>query len=94
MQRLINPREQRFYDSSGMGPGETIESDDVLNEPELETVHNTAASNCIPDGIDSVNHFTADYFQGKLVRHFDILFQQHKIKWPERHNSTIRPCAI
>ena len=78
LQRLANPSEQRHYDSSGMGPGETFESDDEFNEP--EPVENTIASNYIPDVTNNVNHFTADYFQLKLVKHFYILFQQHKIK--------------
>ena len=94
LQRLANPSERRHYDSSGMGPGETFESDDEFNEAEPEPVDNTIASNSIPDVINNVNHFTADYFQLKLVKHFDILFQQHKIKWPERQNSNVRPCQI
>ena len=63
LQRLANPSKRRHWDTSGMGPGETVDSDDELNEPDLETVSNTLDNNYIVTGINSVNHFTADYFQ-------------------------------
>jgi hypothetical protein len=31
-----------------------------------------------------VRHLSLNYFRGRLVEHFDILFQRHQVQWPAR----------
>ena len=91
LQRLTNPSEQRNYDSSGMGPGRSLDDDDY---PEAEGITNCAIRDVSRDQINNVNYLTADSFQKRLVQNFDIIFQQHKIKWTKQSNTDKMPCCI
>ena len=61
LQRLANPSARRDYDSSGMGPSATLDCEDDYYE--VASVNNTIINESIPDGINNVNIFTADFFR-------------------------------
>ena len=42
------------------------------------------------EGVRVVKDLTLEYFRGRLVEHFDILFQKKQIVWPKR-NKERRP---
>ena len=92
LQRLANPSEQRNYDSSGMGPGVAVNYVAVDDDNDDHTIPNPAVNAIIEDddseGIYSIRLMTADYFQSKLIEHFDILYLQYKIKWTSRIETT------
>ena len=84
------------YDVSGMGHGnDRIEDEDEFG-PDFE---NDSGHSEINNGISTTENFLEvneldDFqyvrnihystFRQKLVNHFDILFQQNKIRWPTR----------
>ena len=82
LQRLNSVSEVRNYDSSGLGPGIALDDDDDNNVPEI--VFDTVVDSININAINNVSNLSADFFQKKLIEHFDILFKQHKIKWTQR----------
>ena len=44
---------------------------------------NNGGTGSVP-GCTAVNSITLDQFRSKLIQHFDILFNQNKVKWPSR----------
>ena len=81
----------RAYDTSGMGVG-NYEDEDV-GPPTSST--NDEGSPTHPDPIPPyyagdnrqnrrVRDLSFDYFRGRLVEHFDILFHANGIQWPTR----------
>ena len=83
LSRLNNPGEVRRYDSSGMGPGQNLEV--VDSNEELPTTHDIGIEHIHLNDENEIRVLTANYFQSKLVEHFDILFSRNEIKWPRRH---------
>jgi hypothetical protein len=77
----------RTFDSSGMGPGDDADPQAVHDGllPLVVDNNNSTA----PDGARVVRHLSLDYFRSKLVEHFDILWQQKNVVWPE--GSTRQP---
>lgn len=71
----------RRYDTSGMGHGSDFidvpDDDDDADEEQEEVVDD--------DGAILVRTMNYDKFRSKLVEHFDILFEQQRIRWPRRN---------
>lgn len=86
--RLEDPDAFRRLDLSGMGNGATTNADqqDVVQEPvEVETILDNNNNNYeMVNGTTAVFNLSQAYFRTKLVEHFDILYEQKKIKWPSR----------
>ena len=88
LQRLANPNEQRNYDTSGMGSGfnEHCAGSDIKCENEDEPIVLDIVDNevyeAFPLEINFIKNLSADVFQQKLIIHFDISFNQHKVVWP------------
>jgi hypothetical protein len=85
--RLRSPQERRRYDSTGMGPGNDRDGDDDdggdPGDPGELPVPMTAGP-----GPLIVRRLPFEYFRGRLVEHFDILYNQRKIQWPSRLGTT------
>ena len=92
LQRLSNPGDLRTYDTSGMGPG-TADDEDVPVDT-YPTVDGTNSDHIDLNDVNEVRFLTADFFQKKLIEHFDILFLQYKIKWPKRKHSACGPVQL
>ena len=92
LQRLSNPGDLRTYDTSGMGPG-TADGEDVPVDT-YPTVDDTNSDHIDINDVNEVRFLTADFFQKKLIEHFDILFLQYKIKWPKRKHSACGPVQL
>lgn len=89
LQRLSNPGELRSYDTSGMDPG-PIDDEDI-SDSICPTVDDTCDDNICYNEVNEVRFLTADFFQKKLVHHFDILYSQFKVKWPKQKHSLVEP---
>jgi hypothetical protein len=76
------------YDASGMGFGNDYIIDDYDDDDQLD--NNTINNNNDDQHIKLVCDMPCFEFREKLINHFDILFQQNKIKWPTR-NGIIEP---
>ena len=72
--RMIN-QQRDDGDDIPEDPGDNVEDDDYLEEQQ------PAVSE---DGAIYVNSLSYGDFRSRLVIQFDILFRQHKIKWPTR----------
>ena len=76
----VTDSELRGYDSSAMGRGTDYdptvgdESDDHDVQPDPVDRHQ----------VRLVRHLSLDFFRGRLVEHFDIIFKQGKIHWTSR----------
>jgi hypothetical protein len=82
LERLRTPGERRAYDTSGLGPGndrDTAATDNQSNDDTVSEDHIAGS-----EGVRHVPNLSFEYFRGRLVEHFDILFIQNKIKWPSR----------
>jgi hypothetical protein len=75
MQRLFSPDEVRAYDSSSMNVAACPTSE------EMGSCHADDANDSV-DGIRVVRNLSLNYFRGRLVEHFDIMFKEGKITWP------------
>ena len=75
-----------------MGPGVAVNDVAVDDDNDDHTIPNPAVNAIIEDDdsewIYSIRLMTADYFQSKLIEHFDILYLQYKIKWTSRIETT------
>ena len=85
LQRLISPSQLPTYDASGMGAG----SDRVLiNDNQEDFYTHAGVTFCPGDGrVRSVRDLDFEYFRGRLVEHFDILYAKGLIVWPSRHGT-------
>ena len=75
----------RNSDSSGMGCGHSMNNDvddNTNNRCPQETTTNKDHDEFSRQNINNVHKLPMDLFRMKLIEHFDILFQQNKIKWP------------
>jgi hypothetical protein len=82
----------RTFDILGMGPGTDVEeSGDVedIGEAEEHVGENPAPGEC--RSLRIVRKLSLPYFRDRLVKHFDILFRQNKIKWPTQMVATAPP---
>ena len=90
LQRLHTADERRNYDSSGMGPGfvdDTDDTEDVIEGNHIESMREYLQLNERDiDGINDIRNFTSEFFQAKLIEHFDILFKNYKVRWPRVKN--------
>ena len=79
MQRLYSPDEIRAYDESkivrGVSYAASSDSVGVSGRTVIDDDH--------IDDIRVVRNLSLDYFRGRLVEHFDILFRQGKVIWPK-----------
>lgn len=92
LQRLHNPGELRSYDSSGSGKGSdrVVDNDDADDEEEETDRRPTDVqlrASVDSDGFRKVRLLSLEVFRERLVEHFDILFQQNKLEWPQKLNS-------
>ena len=81
--RLQHPKEQRNYDSSGMGPGEDEMHDDTMMDTCIDDFESTFTGTSIDNDagnlVDTpilVQHFRLLDFYQKVVTHFSIAFRR------------------
>lgn len=79
LQRLFSPEEIRAYDLSKMVGSAMVRRDEMDDD-------NTEFGS---DGTRYVCDLSLNYFRGKLVEHFDILFKAGRIRWPKSRGKTI-----
>ena len=77
---------QNAFDASGLGAGTDKEKDEDIDtnrdmdlDEEDDTRHGLDG-----DGAVLVPKLKLEYFRGKLVEHFDILWKKNRIVWPTR----------
>ena len=93
LQRLLSPQQQRRFDSSGVGVGmDRVEDDDddaLRLDLSLSPEENRQAlrSSAGTDGVRRVRHLPMSVFRDALVEHFDCLFHENKLVWPQTNNS-------
>lgn len=78
--RLTSDLGPRGYDLSGMGPGSDVHEpakDDASDDDEDGDL-------LVMDEVRCVRKLGLGFFRRKLVEHFDILWKQNKVKWPQR----------
>ena len=93
VRRLNNPQLRRNYDTSGMGVGSDREEDGddqsedegISDDRSDERNYNDRRSEN-QTVVRKVSDLSFHFFRDRLVEHFDILFQQNKIRWPTRMN--------
>jgi hypothetical protein len=73
-----------MYDPSGIGTGEDLEE---LLEQEPTAVPDDDAYDGSLTTERVVKNCSLKYFRKKLVMHFDVLWSQHRLVWPNRLNS-------
>jgi hypothetical protein len=73
---LNSPEDMRTFNVLGMGPGTNAEESNS-DKAEEHVSENPATRDC-----RLVRNLSLPYFRDRLVKHFDILFRQNKIKWP------------
>ena len=89
IQRLSNEALDRNYDTSGMGPG-FVENDSDNEDEELyppitnETMVGFGNDLVSQGNVNNIIDLSYTVFRQKLITHFDILFSQNQIKWPQR----------
>jgi DDE superfamily endonuclease len=74
----------RRYDTSGMGPGRDLSSEQDVMDMDFNIFHSGSIPYPGDIGIRVVKNLSLDYFRHRLVEHFNILFRQGKIQWPSR----------
>ena len=70
----------RTFDSSGMGEGDDGGGVNIPCEMLPGIVNNNATT---ADGARIVRLLSQQYFKGKLVEHFDIMWTQRTLQWPK-----------
>ena len=79
------------YDRSGMGIGNDFTNeDDSGDEMETNLSEDKSITTSQSTSFQYIRKMNHDSFQEKLINHFDILFQDNKIKWPTR-TGTVPP---
>ena len=72
-----------------MGPGNDIAHGQEVHPRDLDEVVERMSS--IDDGhVRIVGNLGLGFFRNRLVEHFDILFTQNRLVWPERRVSQPR----
>jgi hypothetical protein len=84
IQRLHGTQPLRQFDLARMGQGNDRDETAGDDLPEGRTVHRGVAE-LDETGARVVRHLSLDCFRGKLVKHFDILFQRKELQWPSRN---------
>jgi hypothetical protein len=90
IERLNSPAARRSYDMSGMGVGNDRDEDE--SESRTAAGQDTMTGPQPADGsvrpangsVRRVRDLSLEYFRGKLVEHFNILFHKKQIRWPTR----------
>jgi DDE superfamily endonuclease len=75
----------RNYDTSGMGPGnegDSVPQNVRLEEPDPN--ENASIYEATENGVRAVRKLSLEYFKGRLIEHFDIMWQKKQIVWPRR----------
>ena len=76
------------FDLSGMGVGN--DRSYFENDPEKDSdEESTFQDNDVNNEFQFVRAIHHNTFRQKLINHFDILFTQHKIKWPTRTGQVV-----
>ena len=83
IRKFLDPSTNRLTDLSGMGCGNDVETNNIV----VDKTNKKQA--CLQpsgnDGIIYVKNLTLDHFRQKLIRHFNISFQQNNVIWPKRN---------
>ena len=82
LERLLSPQQFATYGPTGMGPGtDFVEANGKDND-----LHPTGGKThrCGDQAVCLVREFDFEWFRGRLVEHFDILFKRGEIWWPTR----------
>ena len=83
IRKLLNPSTNRLIDLSGMGCGNDIEPNNrVVDRTKQKQACLQPSST---DGIVYVKNLSLHHFHQKLIRHFNISFQQNNVIWPRRN---------
>jgi hypothetical protein len=82
------PKDMRTFNMLGMGPG-TNDEESNSDKAEEHVGENPATGD--HRLVRIVCKLILPYFRDRLVKHFDILFHQNKIKWPTRMGATAPP---
>ena len=74
------------YDTSGMGVGNDVAHPSPTNDEGCPTHPDPIPPYYAGDNRQNrrVRDLSFDYFRGRLVEHFDILYQDNRIQWPTR----------
>jgi hypothetical protein len=81
IERLQNPSILRSYDTSDQGIRNSVQT-----EADSNVAQNTSNNNATTwDGVVHVRDLSLVEFRARLIEHFDILYEQHKIQWPQRN---------
>ena len=96
LRRLIKPGTARNLDISGFGIG-----NDIANSTDSVTTSNTdvtemnsihlCTSEVNKDMHISIKDMPFQLFRQKLIRHFNIAFQNKEVKWPRRLPKDMNP---
>ena len=99
IRNLHNPVSMRTYDLSGMGPGsdtlpDVVEEENAYSDGIDNASHSEQNENETPEQTAVpivVRNLSLVEFRKRLIKHFDIAYQQRQIKWPSaRSRSTTR----
>ena len=96
LRRLIKPGTARNLDISGFGIGNDIaNSTDSVTTPntdvtEMNSIH-LCTSEVNKDMHISIKDMPFQLFRQKLIRHFNIAFQNKEVKWPRRLPKDLNP---
>ena len=86
LHKLLDINLAQRYDTSGSGIGNDVEIDSgdaqSIAECNAQPLQNKPIQN--DDLSYNVNDMSLIQFREKLIRHFNIAFKQHKLKWPRR----------
>ena len=74
------------YDTSGMGVGNDVAHPSPTNDEGCPIHPDPIPPYYAGDNRQNrrVRDLSFDYFRGRLVEHFDILYQDNRIQWPTR----------
>jgi hypothetical protein len=81
------------YDTSAMGKGNDMnirnEYDDDSNDDESINIEEERADNIDEQKVRHVRKLSLDFFRGRLVEHFHILWSENKLIWPKRNEEKL-----
>ena len=92
LNRLNTGSNYRQYDSSGMGPGVIADDYDINNATDDQSGEIVNCDNLVQEDINvsqvienEVRKLNCNQMREKLIVHFNILFQQNKVRWPSKY---------
>jgi hypothetical protein len=85
LHRLMNPADFATLDRSGMGQGNDRNTTHTDDDADDAVVHHGRTYPRGSEGVRVVRELDFEYFRGRLVEHFDILFKRQEVSWPARH---------